>query len=319
MAERIKVQAAASGAVPEVHLLNEEASDQLKEIMLPCDSSIVEPVGLLWLQPIVVAGKLVSYKQVDAPIASKPSTDSVRVLQVRRTDVYEDVYIAVEDDFVISDFTAKCNECCGSIPSITAPSIPAPFVEDQGCADENGDYTYYGTEPENENALKYTLFGTFNGADAPAAPDAEYDDMDAILTWVQANWNAAGNTWSLVDIPDSGGLQQLKLVTSNYSSANIVVGLKAASYCLDTPTPAVPVDAIVIGSESFSFPEQQLDRDNITPLLLALRNILVGTVEAVELAAPNDYAHIQYTGLQKPVKLTYQGADVASFTSGVCS
>ena len=121
MAEYIKVHAAASGAVPNVYL----EDGVTKEMLLPCGK--FETIGKVWLQPQVHGGIPKGYRQIDGTL-TKPSADSVMTVQVRRTDIYEDVYIAVADDYDISDIQAACNVCCDTTPEITAPTIPAIII-----------------------------------------------------------------------------------------------------------------------------------------------------------------------------------------------
>src|SRR5690606_283619 len=104
-------------------------------------------------------------------------------------------------------------------------------------------------------------------------PAAGFANMAAVLVWVNANWAAYG-TWSLVDV--GGGLENLQLVSTTVTSGYLELGLVAASYCLEVPTPATTANAIVIDGVTIEFPEVVVDQANPALLVNAIAPFFTG-------------------------------------------
>lgn len=317
--EQIKVHFAALGSQPVVYLMDDDPDKRLLEQVITCAD--IEVIGKVWLVPDVKDEHVVGYEPIGfTTLAAKPSEDSVLTIQIRFKTTFSDGYIAVADDTEISIIGEKCNECCGTLQEIPAPTVPEPIICTPGCAvDVLGvdTYTYTAPIPANPNGLQLRLRGWFNGAVADPAPaEAGYADADAILTFANTDvtgWGAYGD-WTL---EGEVGSQYLQLVTTTVICAYFPIDLLEAVYCLPVPEVATPINGIVLGGVTVTFPEVTLSRTNPEVAVQAIAQFMIGTLEVVQADEPA-FAHIRYTGLQLPTDLL-DGEDVeASFTAGAC-
>jgi hypothetical protein len=277
---------------------------------IPC-GPMTEVLDLYWAYPITSNGILQYYwYQIGG---SRPTVDAVNVLRVKDNSSGQTYFIALQDSQNAGTFTSACNGCCGSTPDIsTGVVIPPIDAEICICPDvtTTDTYTFKAPIPANPNSLTLSLVGSFNNAAGTPAPNASYADAAAILTWVQANWSAYG-TWSL-----QATNTLLQLVTTTVTCANIDIELIPAVYCFTYPAASTTVDGIKIGGSIVTFPA--ITFTNATPQALvdAISPYLIGTLDSTSIAGK-----LQYTGLQVPDNLTYQGSDVAntSFTGGACT
>lgn len=313
--EQIKVHLAAEGSLPVVYLTAEDAADRLKERVIACNFEII---GKVWLKPDVKDEHVIGYQPIGfTTLLEKPSADSVLTLQVRDKELFSDYYIAVADETELSILGEKCNECCGTLPEIAAPTLPEPIICPAGCADADGNYTYTSLEPDNPGGLNLRLRGWFNGALPANLPDtAGYADMAAILAFAQnalTGWGAYG-TWSLVAVGDKDMLQ---LVSDTITCAYFPIDLLPATYCLPIPEVAATINSIVIGGVTVTFPAVELSRTNPAIAVQAIAPYLIGEITEVDADDPA-FPHIRYVGLQVPTDLMNDAVVVASFAAGEC-
>lgn len=317
--EQIKVHFAALGSQPVVYLMDDDPDKRLLEQVITCAD--IEVIGKVWLVPDVKDERVVGYEPIGfTTLLEKPSTDSVLTIQVRFKTTFADGYIAVADDTSISIIGDKCDECCGEMPEIAAPTLPEPIICPPGCGvDVNGvtTYTYTMAIPDNPNGLQLRLRGWFNGAIAAPAPAAGgYADADAILTFANTDvtgWGAYGE-WTLEGDP---GSQYLQLVTTTVTCAYFPIDLLPAIYCLPIPAVAADINSIVLGGETVTFPAVSLNRTNPEIAVQAIAPSLIGEITVVQADDPA-FAHIRYEGLQLPTDLKNDAVVVASFAAGEC-
>lgn len=284
-----------------------------KTVQIPCGNIQIQ--GVEWWVPIVSGGKLCGYRRWlgNSPGGSDPpQPDAVKTLRIWDIDGNNTLWILIENSDDETSFVDNCNGCCGTTPVMASVTIPNPIVEDCACA-VDGEYTYNFTIPSNPNALKYNiLLPTVNGVVlTPALSAAGYATPAALLTAVQTNWAGAG-TWSL-----QAGNTVLRLVSEDAACVGLSVVLLAASYCLTVGASGSPDDynGIKFGTDIVSFPTISVDADNRDDLVNAIRPFLVGTIST------SVAGKIQYTGLQKPVEMTFDGVLVTgrAWAAGVCA
>jgi hypothetical protein len=313
MSVKIKGSLAAENGL--VFLDNPDPNDQLIPRIFDCLN--VNPIAIVWLQPIAHGGQITGYEPIIG--GSRPSVDAVKTIKVENYNTHDIDFIAVEDSVVFSDFADMCNECCGDTPEFAAPTIPVPIIEEHPCPNvPNGTPTYTYQYPilANPNTLKYLLSGSFNGAYPANTPDtAGYTNEAAVLAFAQdagAGWGNYG-TWTIVT--PATGPHLLQLVSTTTKSANVVISLLAVAYCMDIPTPDALIDTIVIGADTITFPAVTLSRTTPEAAFYAIRPYLTGDLQIV---TSSGHKKFQYTGLQVPHTLKLATATVATFTAGVC-
>ena len=317
--EQIKVHFAALGSQPVIYLMDDDPDKRLLEQVIDCGD--IEVIGKVWLVPDVKDEHLVGYEPIGfTTLAAKPSEDSVLTIHIRFKLAHSDGYIAVADDTELSIIGEKCNECCGTLPEIPAPTVPEPIICTPGCGvDVDGvtTYTYTMPIPANPNGLQLRLRGWFNGAvAAPAPAEAGYANAAAILVFANTDvtgWGAYGE-WTLEDVGDA---QVLQLVSTTVTCAYFPIDLLEAVYCLPVPEVPADINSIVLGGETVTFPAVSLNRTTPEIAVQAIAPFMIGTLEVVQADDPA-FAHIRYTGFQLPTDLKNDAVVVASFAAGAC-
>ncbi len=284
-----------------------------KTEQIPCDSISVE--GVEWWVPTLSSGRLTGYRRWigNSPGGSAlPQPDAVKTLRVRNHDTMETYWILIETTDDDTSFTANCNGCCGTTPVMATVTIPAPIVENCICADADGNYVHNFPIPANPNSLKYlVLTPSFNGVFGASLSGSGYTTPGNLLTAAAAAYAAEG-TWSL-----AASNTILRLTSTTTSCAGLQVTLLTASYCLTLPVSSTPVNGIKFGTTVYSFGTFSVSQTlNQQALINAISQYLIGTI----VLASSD-TKIQYTGLQVPVAITFDGSNVSgmTFAAGVCS
>ena len=294
-----------------------------KMIDINCDGARV--LNLQWMVPLTHLGVLKEYqRRLDCP---KPTPDSIRVVvvQVNQPESHT-YYIAVDDAAGPSIFTDLCNACCGDTPS--APDYTAPQLILQDCiecVDADGNRVWNFPVPVNPNGLRLAIQGTIQGESFPVTPPDSFANPAAILTWLQANISDLGDWTSTVEgdipttvltftSPDAGGAKCLGLAITLVPAIFCIpidpsgdpVTIDSIEMQIDN-TPTTVVVPLPGGPVNYSI-------DSPSALIYALSRLLNGLF-AVN-AGPAQ--QVQYSGLQYPVNLMYQGSVVQAISTGEC-
>lgn len=285
-----------------------------KTVSIPCEGTRVE--NLAWAVPIVANGLLIGYDFT--LVATKPSSDSVRVLRIYNNITKSTWWIVVADDATQDTFDSRCNACCGATPTMPTVTIPDPLICTDVCADDSGDYIFDFPIPANPNTLEYIVSGgTFNNAAATALSPDTFANVAALLAGVQADWSAYG-TWSL-----EATNTILRLTSTTTTCAGMNINLVPAEYCMLIPEDPTDVNGITIGGSDIVFPQISFDNTtaaNRNAIVDAISPYLIGELSIAEDGGnPGDW-YLHYTGLQKPEILQLDGVDVTDtdFSTGNC-
>lgn len=166
-----------------------------KESIL-CGESVTE--GLYWRIPLVSNGVFTGYQYRMSE--SKPTDDSVKAIRVRDRKNNITYYVAIADGDTETAFTELCNACCDGDTEMDTVALPDVIIEEEGCANADGDFDYFTIAPEAiEASERYYLSGSANGSALPAAPAIGFVDLAALATWADANWNTGGLSGVTVD------------------------------------------------------------------------------------------------------------------------
>lgn len=151
-----------------------------------CENAVVE--GIYWRIPIVSKGVLVGYNFRAS--ATKPTPDSIKTIRVRDKVNSLTFYVAIADNGTAELFTDACNACCDEVAPLATVAFPDILIEEQGCIDDDGNYSYFATvlTPPPAGAV-YKLSGSVNGAALPAAPAEGFATLADLATWADTNWS----------------------------------------------------------------------------------------------------------------------------------
>lgn len=275
-----------------------------------------QDLGVEWAVPEIDRGMVVGYQMKMSSTA--PTADSVKTSHLfeSATNTHYWIVLDASDSDSSTEWSRKCNDCCGSTPVMTVVTIPTPISENAPCATvaETSSYTHNFPIPANPFSLKFKVASmSYNGvADATAAAQ-EFADAAAILTWFQAN-EAARGTWSLTN-----SNKTLTLVSTTITSANVDIDLIAQSICYQYPASAVNVDAIDIGGVVTPLANTiNFSKANPDVLIAAIQGFFpVGSFTKV---VDGSDLYLNYTGTMNPVELYYNGSAIANgdFDSANC-
>jgi hypothetical protein len=160
--------------------------DCLHQESILCEHAVVE--GMYWRVPITSRGVLTGYQFRKA--TTKPTPDSMRAIRVRDELKGTTFYVAVADDGDEQDFTDACNACCDTVEPMDTVAFPTILIEEAGCADEDGNYSFFAIVPTPPPAGSvYKLSGSVNGVALPAAPAEGFATLADLETWADANWS----------------------------------------------------------------------------------------------------------------------------------
>lgn len=182
-----------------------------------CSHAIME--GIYWRMPTSSKGVLngFNYRLADS-FTGKPTLDSLKVLRVRDTSTNAVYYVAITDGAPDTVFTDICGLCCGESYAMPAVVIPDPVIEETGCADVNGVYTYFSVTRPIVAGEAYTLQASLNDILlTPAPPPEGFASLAALQAWVAANW--APSTVTITG-------NQVTLNTTTGTTGSIAVGVK---------------------------------------------------------------------------------------------
>lgn len=284
--------------------------------------------GVHYLVPNVVNGVVESYyARLDKPnsgfltdSAGNPViNDAIKCLEIWDNRDNSTTYIMLTSGQTENTFTEFCNQCCGAGNdfSVDPATIPVPIIENTVCpvpASGSQTYTFKSTPPANPFSSNVTLNNFhFNGGQPPAVAltTGGYASLAAFVTWANTNLGAMG-TWSV------NGSGQLQLVSTTVSTINLDIALVPLTYCL-TFGSAFTANTLVVNDASnnpINIPITPITASaaNATNVLSLLTSYLPGTLTVQVVSSVN---HVQYIGLQKPIKLT-DGTNNANFTLGAC-
>lgn len=158
------------------------------------DCSFAETKGAFWYTPKSNAdGTFAGWKKT-AYNASKPSTDSFKVVEVRYKNT--NIAVIVADNETEETFNNNCNQCCGDAPvDMSANSMPVFTLEAAICPNAAGNRVV--SEAYHSGTIK--VVNSFSGAPHATPPIASYASAAAFVTWANTNWSSMG-TW----VNDSG-------------------------------------------------------------------------------------------------------------------
>ncbi len=247
---------------------------------------------------------------------SEQNTEGTRIQVVEvLTDDGRALFLSGE----LSDYTDKCNDCCGSTPTLTPITIPPFQMCDEICADASGNYVFQIYLPTLADNQTYTLTGIFNGAPASPTTSGPYDDPTDALAGVITDWSAYGD-WTLVD----GHI--LTLTSKTTTCAFLIAPLDKLDYCLTVDFP-VTFDTIVRddgngGTKTITLDAPVTAAAN-TSLAAALQHALVGGVYinpfsdgTLTTAMPGK---INYEGTGRPITIKLGVTTVGTWTTAACS
>lgn len=283
---------------------------------LPCEK--VEVIGCEWLIPQQQGGRFTGYARRISP--TKPTVDSIHAVRLSVIPHNSDVWVPIGDSSNESDWTSRCNACCGTNPAMPVITYPTPIVENTVCPVVSGGtsaYTFTATFPEDALSFNIGLSASFNGAyPTPAISAAGFATPADMLTWIQANWGAYG-TWSINTL--AGSVKQLQLTGATTTSAGLHLYLIAKTYSVTLPTVAGMIDTITIDGVDITFPAVSLDAANPYAALNAIAAYLDGTLTVISGGTPAKVEY-EFTGLQVPTTLKLStGGTVATFAAGAHS
>lgn len=210
----------------------------------------------------------------------------------------------------LTDYTTKCNACCGATPVLTPIAIPAWVPCTDICADSDGNYVYGFQVQTLASGQTYTaslyadgVLVTTSGALANPA---------AVLAYAQANWSAAG-TWTLVG-------NTLILTSTTVTCATLIMALVSHSFCITVAYP-------------FTFDALTRSGDNgVTETFTLPAAVTVANNAGLDaaLSSPIDYfsdgavthataGKVMYVGTGRPFLLKNNGSTVGTWTTAACS
>lgn len=212
----------------------------------------------------------------------------------------------------LSDYTDKCNSCCGSTPELTAASIVPYVVHECICADADGNYVFNWYIPTVGATQTFKLAIYIGGTAGSPALSTALASPAAALSYANSNWSAYG-TWTLVG-------NTLTLTSTSECDVALVNTLQASDYCL---APTFPV----------TFDEILRDGDNgatITYTLPAPVTCADNVALKAALTAPVNYfpdgtfstavsGKLGYNGTGMPVSIKLAGVGKGTWTHAVCS
>lgn len=294
-----------------------------KTIDINCDGARV--LNMAWMVPLTHQGVLKEYqKRLDCP---KPTPDSIRVVIVQVNEPESHIYyIAVDDAAGPTVFTDLCNACCGDTPSAPAYVPPALILQDCiECVNADGNRVWNFPMPSNPNDLPFSIVGIIDGAPFPVTPPDSFATPADLLTWLQANiedlgaWTSAvvGDTPTTVFTFTSPGI-------GGATCLGLAITLLSAVYCIpiDPSGDPVTIDGLRMQIDStptsivVPLPGGPVTYSTTTPsaLIYALQRMLNGLFAINAGPAPQ----VQYSGLQKPTFLTFEGSNVQAVSTGEC-
>jgi hypothetical protein len=148
------------------------------------DGTRVEQVQ--WRVPVHRDGIHVGFKYVAD--GAKPSADSVKVLKLVDTLNNEIFYAAIPDTADESAWANAVNSCCDEPVNMPAVTLPEIFVEEEACADADGNYNYFTFTQALGASQVYVGSATKNGALQPALSDAGYTSLANLVTAANTAW-----------------------------------------------------------------------------------------------------------------------------------
>lgn len=172
-----------------VQLLRKNAYDYtcIHQESINCEAAVSE--GVYWRIPTVSKGVHTGFTMRKS--ATKPTPDSMKTIKVRDRVNGQTYYVAIADDANDQLFNEQCNACCDDVDALPTVAFPDIIIEEQGCADAEGDYNYFATvsvSPPPAGSV-YKLSGSVNGVALPAAPAEGFATLGALETWADANWS----------------------------------------------------------------------------------------------------------------------------------
>lgn len=280
---------------------------------LPCYGT--QAFGTEWIVPIVRRGRLDHYRP-GVIQDTKPTPDAIKVIKLEITGTNQTVLIPIPDNGTVGDWVNKCNQCCGTSPTMTVVTPPPVVIEQEPCPTDPGGVltrTFFDLYPDNPNSLNIGMIGSFNGSfPGVQPPSAGFATPALALAWAQANWAAYG-TWT-----NQNAATKLQLVSTTTLTAGFSLFLVPEIYCLEIAAyNGDEVNQIVISGQTIDIDQLTIETANPQALYFAIADLLPG-LQFLQDSNNANAPYIQYTGLQVPVKLMLDGVDVAVFTSGVC-
>lgn len=157
----------------------------LHQESINCEMAVSE--GFYWRIPTTKGGVHTGF--IYRKSETKPTADSVKTIRVRDRADGTIYYVAVADDANDQVFNDACNACCDAVEPLPTVTLPDIIIEEEGCADEDGDYNYIAYTQEEPGAGEvYRLSGSVNGEPLPAAPAEGFASLADLATWADANW-----------------------------------------------------------------------------------------------------------------------------------
>jgi hypothetical protein len=155
---------------------------------IPADNTAVE--GTYWRIPVVSGGVFSKYiYRADA--GTKPTPDSVKVVRVRNIISNDTWWVVVPDNGSYATFADLIGVCCDDSTTMPAVTIPDVIVEEQGCADDDGNYHYSAVTSALGSGEVYVGSATLNGAALTALSAVGYASLAAFETAAEAAWTPA--------------------------------------------------------------------------------------------------------------------------------
>lgn len=199
-----------------------------------CENAVTE--GIFWRIPQSRNGVLTGY--VYRAGATKPTPDSVKTIRVRDKVNNLTYYVAIADGGTQQLFTDACNACCDTVAPLPLVTLPEILIEEEGCVDDAGNYSYFATvtTPPPAGAV-YKLSGSVNGVALPAAPPEGFATLAALETWADANWSTGDLDGVTLDggkvtlnAGPSGTSGTINVVTEEFFESNAPGALTAGQH-----------------------------------------------------------------------------------------
>lgn len=270
-------------------------------IAIDCATAKVK--GEWWMSPYPCL-KGICYQKL-------PATQTDFDIQVVEVETSEGVTFYLNG--TLSDYTAKCNACCGSTPVLTPIAVPVYIPNGTVCPDSNGNYIFRFFVPTVGSTQTFTASIYVNGEAGSPATSSAVASPAALLVYALANWDAYG-TWTIEDT------NTLVLTTTSQTNVVVQTALVASDYCL-APTFPVTFDEItIVGNNG-------VDRTITLPApVTASTNVQL----AAALSSPVNYfadgtlttavaVKVNYNGTGQPKTISLAGVNKGTWVHAVCS
>jgi hypothetical protein len=261
-----------------------------------CEKAVSE--GAYWRIPTVKAGVHTGF--IYRRSETKPTPDSVRTLRISDRASNQVYYVAIADNASLQIFDNACNACCDTVAPLPTVVLPTIIIEEQGCADASGNFSYFANVPATVPAGNvYKLAGVVNGANLPAAPPEGFATLALLKIWADANW--APNSITL-----TGGKVTLNAGTTGKTGAISV----SVEQIFNSNTPG----ALVLG-EHYTL-NATINGIALTPIVGAA-NAVLSTIATAANANPAYSKYGVWSEVGGLIKLVSTSTQIASATLAV--